>query len=144
MIRSVTARGLLPVFSVLHIGVDPVQASEGQARILADAFAMAGDACLMNEDHLGILNGKMTVGINHKGVASIGGFWSPPYVSSDFLLELRVHGEKPLMQHYTWLPMEVRRSGRIQEIDLTSVTALIPGRRAGLRVVDIQNNSSAP
>ena len=75
-----------------------------------DLFAIDEKANIMAEEHFGIINGMLTTGINYKDVASVSGLWSPPYVSSDFLLEVRLAGEKIPTAHYTWHPFEVERT----------------------------------
>ena len=47
-----------------------------------DLFALDGSQCIMEEEHFGIVNGKMTIGVNFKDVAAIQGLWAPPYASS--------------------------------------------------------------
>jgi len=109
-----------------------------------DLFAIGGDASIMDEEHLGIVNGKLTVGINHGDVGSVAGLWSPPYVSSDFLLEMRVSGGEIPTETYTWQPTEVRRAGAVQNLAVSSVTALIDGARAGVLMADIENKAPTP
>jgi hypothetical protein len=107
-----------------------------------DMFSITNSASIVDEEHLGIVNGKVTVGINYKDVVSIRGMWSPPYVSSDFGIELRAFGERIPTDTYTWRPFEVERSGRIQDVAVSSTVALIYGHRAGLIRVCIVNESS--
>jgi len=67
-------------------------------------FDMEGGRILQDEDHVGIINGKLTAGINYRDVVGIGGLWAPPYVSSNFLLDGRVNGEKAPTSKWTWRP----------------------------------------
>lgn len=107
-----------------------------------DVFALDGEANILEEDHFGIVNGKVTIGVNYKDAASISGMWAPPYVSSDFLLELRVFGEKPASRKYRWRPFEVERSGTTRGVSISTVIALAPGTRGGILALAIENVGS--
>jgi hypothetical protein len=61
---------------------------------LDDLFAMSGDLIITEEENFGIVNGHLSVGINHRDVATVSGLFAPPFASSDFLFELRILGEK--------------------------------------------------
>lgn len=106
-----------------------------------DLFAIDEKANIMAEEHFGIINGMLTSGINYKDAASVSGLWSPPYVSSDFLLEVRLACEKIPATHYTWRPSEVERSGEAAGLSVSSSTTLIYGRRGGLLGVTFSNLS---
>jgi hypothetical protein len=107
-------------------------------------FALRGEDCIMEEEHFGIVSGQLTAGINHRDVGSVAGLWAPPYVSSDFLLEMQVGGEKVPTREYTWRPMEVRRSGGTGDVEVSSTTTLVPGTRAGILTLDLESRASAP
>ena len=70
-----------------------------------------GDGNIREEDHFGIINGHITVGVNYRDVAGIGGMYAPPYASTDFSLEMRVDGRPVATAEYSWTPIEVRRKG---------------------------------
>ena len=61
-----------------------------------DIFMANGDTLITRPQHLGIVNGMASVGINHEFVGVIDGFWAPPYVSTDFYIEPRLFGERPV------------------------------------------------
>src|SRR5450432_3071820 len=65
-------------------------------------FALRGERNIMDEKDFGIASGRATVGINYLDLASIGGFFAPPYASSDFVMEMRLFGEQVRTQEYTW------------------------------------------
>ena len=67
-------------------------------------FDMDGKQVIQDEDHVGIVNGKLTAGINYRDVGGLVGLWSPPYVSSNFMLDARVNGEKVPTSKWTWRP----------------------------------------
>jgi len=99
-------------------------------------FDITGDASIMDEEHLGIINGAATAGINHRRAGSIGGLWAPPHVSGDFLLELRADGAAIGTTRYRWRPYGVEMEGESGGIRYAVEIVLPPRRRAGLmRVV---------
>src|SRR5579863_10256000 len=91
-------------------------------------FMANGDSLIIRPQHLGIVNGMASVGINHQYVGVINGFFAPPYVSTylppsltfprvekfwappytciDYFLEPRFFGERVKANHYTWLPFQ--------------------------------------
>jgi hypothetical protein len=108
-------------------------------RTLADPFALDGARNIVQEEHFGIVNGKMTSGIRYQNVLGVAGLWAPPYVSSDFTLDITALGERIPTDRYIWHPFHVERSGTVQGIDVSSITMLIPGSRTGVLEVSFTN-----
>jgi hypothetical protein len=105
-------------------------------------FAFNGEKNIRDEDHFGIINGHITVGVNYRDVAGIGGMYAPPFASTDFVLEMRVDGRRVPTTDYSWTPVEVRRKGNAGEIEFVSETVLLHGRRAGILLLTITNRGS--
>src|SRR4030065_57756 len=70
----------------------------------ADPFALSGTSNILDEAHFGIVNGKLTCGIPYRNVFGVDGLWAPPYVSSDFKLDITVKGQPIITNRYTWHP----------------------------------------
>lgn len=109
---------------------------------LQDMFAISGDQLITDEEHFGIVNGHLSVGVNYRGIATLSGLYAPPYASSDFFLELRVFGEKIRTEQYIWRPNEVRRKGSYGAIDVSTSTLLLTGQRAGVLTVTFHNRAA--
>ncbi len=101
---------------------------------------MEGKQVLQDEDHLGIVNGKLTAGINYRDVAGIGGLWAPPYVSSNFMLDGRVNGEKVPTAKWVWRPFQVEREGSVGNVSVSTRTTLIYGHRAAVVSFTFKNS----
>ena len=114
---------------LLLLGVDGARwLRAGSARAtdnMSAVFDMDGRQVLQDEDHLGIVNGKLTAGINYRDVAGVGGLWAPPYVSSNFLLDGRVNGEKVPTMKWLWRPFQVEREGSVSDVSVSTTTTLI-------------------
>ncbi len=93
-------------------------------------FALNGERNILLENDFGIANGTITAGINYSEVFSVSGLWAPPFVSSDFLFNIRMFGEKVKTSGYEWLPFTVKRKGTLYGVDVASSTVLIPDKRA--------------
>lgn len=109
---------------------------------LRDPFAFPGEACILEEQHLGIVNGMLSVGIPYRSVAAIDGLWAPPYVSSDFQIVASVLGRNVATSRYLWRPFQVERAGAIDGISVTTTTTLARGLRAGLLAIRLENTTS--
>ena len=107
----------------------------------SEVFDMDGTQVIQDEDHLGIVNGQLTTGINYRDVASLSGLWAPPYVSSNFTLDGRVSGEKVPTARWTWKPFEVQREGTVGQTRVTTSTTLIHGERAAIVSFEARNSS---
>ncbi len=129
-----------------------------------DIFMANGDSLIIRPQHLGIVNGMASVGINHQYVGVINSFFAPPYVSTylppsltfprvekfwappytciDYFLEPRFFGERVKAKHYTWLPFQTKRVGEIKGIKVQSTTTLIYGMRAGVLSINLKNLTS--
>jgi len=106
-----------------------------------DIFMGNGDSLITRPQHLGIVNGMASVGINHEFVGVIDGIWAPPYVSTDFCIEPRFFGERVKTEHYTWLPCQTKRIGEIKGIVIESTTTLIHGMRGGVLTLHLKNTN---
>src|SRR5690242_3652627 len=71
-----------------------------------EVFEFDGAANIREENHFGIINQAVTVGVNYRDVTSLGGLFAPPYASSDFVLEMRLNGERVPTREYRWSPQE--------------------------------------
>jgi hypothetical protein len=106
-----------------------------------DPFVMDGSSIITAPGHLGIINGKLTVGTPHGQVARIDGLWAPPYVSSDFALIVEIFGKEVSTQSYKWWPYKVERRGKIDGVDVSSATLLAAGNRSGLVALTLRNTT---
>ncbi len=127
------------MLSLLLVGAGVCCASE---RDPWDVFALDGRNNIMAEEHFGIVNGQATLGVNFKDCAALRGLWAPPYVSSDFALDMRLFGEPVPTAHYVWRPIEVEREGRVRDIGLRSVVTLAGPGRAGLLTIELTNGAA--
>lgn len=105
-----------------------------------DPFAFDGSRNILQEEHFGIVNGKLAAGIPYRRVSGVRGLWAPPYVSSDFQLDVNVLGQPVTTDRYTWHPFQVERSGTVQGIAVETVTALVPGGRSGVMEITLINH----
>lgn len=108
---------------------------------LPELFALDGKRNLMKEEHFGIINGHISSGIHYRDIGTLSGLYAPPYASSDFLLELRLFGEKVPTDSYRWYPFEVTREGRLNNVNVSSSTILINGERAILLRITLLNQT---
>lgn len=122
------------VLLVMHF---PVNAQTDPGEL----FALKGEKNIMNEEHFGIINGRITTRVNYRDVTTISGLFAPPYASSNFLLETRIFGEKVPTQKYHWYPYEVTREGEINDFVVKSRTVLTADSRAGLIVLTLVNRN---
>ncbi len=141
MTRSETDRAVGPAAVVLAASLlllslkAGVAWPEAPAQTTADPLAMFdmdGQQIIQRAEHVGIVNGKLTVGIRYPEVASLSGLWAPPYVSSDFMLESRVDGKPMPTTKWMWRPFQVEREGNAGQVSVSTVTTLIYGHRAAV------------
>lgn len=119
-----------------RLGAAPAQTTADRIAV----FDMDGKQILQDEDHVGIVNGKLTAGINYRDVAGLGGLWAPPYVSSNFLLDGRVNGEKVPTAKWRWRPFQVERQGTVSNVAVAITTTLIYGQRAAVVSFTFKNS----
>lgn len=140
---AMTRPAVLSLGGMLLWGLASVLGGE-PPRQVDDPFLLNGQASIMAEEHLGIVNGHWTAGIKHKDVAWVDGLWSPPYVSSDFRLTLTVLGQPVATENYVWRPYRVDRAGSLTDLKVSSRTILVPGHRAGLLAITLENRGQQP
>jgi hypothetical protein len=142
---SLLARKGASVMHIYTITPQPQRArrkASGPAPSLS-AFSMDGDASLLEEADLGIINGLLTTNVTFRDVLSFRGLYAPPYASSDFALEVRVCGEKVATRSYRWHPFCVERKGSIQGVGVSSSLVLCAGKRAAVLVMTFDNRARA-
>lgn len=106
-------------------------------------FDMDGKSILLEEKDLGIFNGMITANVPYTQALAVKGMWAPPYVSSDFLCEIRLFGESVKSNTYTWSPREVNRRGHIKGINVESVLILAESCRGAIFSFELTNTTNA-
>ncbi len=106
-----------------------------------DRFGINGDVNIIEDAHFGIVNGHITTNVLHSNALSFRGLYAPPFASSNFTFDGWICGETVKTQHYSWLPFQVRRSGRVAEIEVESTFTLVSGERAFLLEIKLTNTS---
>jgi hypothetical protein len=146
--------GALPVAFSRSISAEPGTTLQGsgtasaavdeKVRLLKvyDVFRIDGERIITEEEHFGIINGLITTGVNYRDVGSLSGLYAPPYASSDFVLEVRLFGEKVPTKRYEWHPTEVPRKGEVHGISVSTTSCLGYGVRGGLLELTLQNTTS--
>jgi hypothetical protein len=113
------------------------------AQNTADFFTMNSEDILLEEKDLGIFNGMLTANVPYSNAIAVKGVWAPPYLSSDFLCEVRLFGEIVKVDEYVWSPREVKRYGVISGISVVSVLTLAEGCRGAVLAFTLTNTARA-
>ena len=94
---------------------------------------------VLDEDHLRLVSGTLSLGPSLLDAASVRRLYSPPFVSSDFDLSLEVNGRPVPLESFVWYPNEIQRTGRSGNI--AAHTSLLPLRqaRAFLELIRLEN-----
>lgn len=104
-------------------------------------FSIDGKSVILEEKDLGLFNGILTCNCPYSQVLAIGGIWAPPYVSSDFLCEIRLFGEIIKADDYTWSPREIIRKGNVDGIKIESALTLGNNCRGGILSFTMTNQT---
>lgn len=137
MLLSLIALGIFPIAAIATAVAEP---SRGHS----DPFALDGSKNIRREDHFGIINGQLTCGIPYRNAFAVSGLWAPPYVSTNFNLNITLMDQPVATDRYTWHPLHVNRAGAIDGINIQTITMLIPGSRAGLVAARLTNTKAEP
>lgn len=151
------------IVTLIVLSFSILGSSKAQDNGYLDIFRADGDSMIIRPQHLGIVNGMASVGINNQYVGVINGFFAPPYVSTylpssltfprvekywaspytsiDYFLEPRFFGERVKAKHYSWLPFQTSRVGEIKGVRVQSTTTLIYGMRAGVLSIRLKNRT---
>ena len=111
----------------------------------ADAlFALDGKDNIISPHDCGLVNGHVTFNGWLRDVAQVKGFFAPPYASSNFSFVLLFNGTPVETTANLWRPEELRRTGYCREWRVTSRLAPVPGERAALMEVEVENVGGLP
>lgn len=111
-------------------------------RDAAEIFALEGRDNILREEHFGIKGFMLTASVPYRDALSVRGLWAPPYASSDFVLEVRLDGEKVPTERYRWNGNECRREGRLGHLRVESVLVAPMQQRALVLQFGVTNNAS--
>lgn len=106
-----------------------------------DLFSLKGESNLLDEQDFGIINGKVALNVPYKDAISFKKLYAPPFVSSNFLFDVRLFGEKVRTDGYKWYPYKVLRWGKLNDCNISSSVVLAESRRALILSVTIDNQS---
>lgn len=105
-------------------------------------FAMKGEKMIHDEGDIGIINGMLTGNGPYRNAMMIRGLYAPPFVSSDFCLEVRLFGEKVKASRFKWYPAEIVRYGKTHGLRVDSYLVGAAGRRAFIMQVKLTNTTA--
>ncbi|MDD2706576.1 MAG: hypothetical protein PHV34_01100 [Verrucomicrobiae bacterium] len=108
-----------------------------------DLFAMTGEKNILAPEHLGVMNGRLTVNTPHSDVFLTKGLFAPPYASSDFVLSVSLDGKTIQTMDYVWNVFEIQRKGRFGDIEIETDLFLPCRRRAMVLSVSMRNKTAA-
>ncbi|MCE5240396.1 hypothetical protein LLH23_18170 [bacterium] len=95
-------------------------------------FALHGPDNITRPEHFGLKGFMLTASVPYRDALSVKGLWAPPYASSDFMLEVRLHGELVPTGDYLWDGNACRREGRLGDLAVQSVLVTPMQRRAAV------------
>ena len=113
-----------------------------QEKVNYEFFAMDGEKMIHDENDIGIINGMLTGNGPYRNAMSIKGLFAPPFVSSDFYLEVRLFGEKVRASRFKWYPSEIVRHGESHGIKVDSSLIGAARRRAFILSVKLTNTGA--
>lgn len=119
-------------------------AADRQGSRPANLFAINGAEIITAPEHLGIINGKLTIGTPGSHAGRIDGLWAPPFVSSDFALRVEFRGKEIPTSVVRWWPFKIEQEGEVDGVHVSAIIALAPGRRGGLVTLKLQSTASSP
>ncbi len=134
----------IPLLLAVAFGIAPYAMTTSAQTIDPSVFSLDGKDNIVAEENFGIINGKVTTRVHYRDVGGVSGLFSPPYASSDFLLEIRLFGEQVATSTYTWSPFEVIREGNLHGISVKTNTVLIEGTRTGVMALTLFNTTDKP
>ena len=106
-------------------------------------FVFDSRQSILKSKDLGIVNGHMAIGVPDESVCAVAGLYAPPYVSSNFYMDVRFMGETVRPESYVWLPNAICREGSVNGVAVTALTALGDGMRSGVIQCRLQNTTSS-
>lgn len=108
---------------------------------MSDRFLMTSEANIIDSEHLGVINHKMTCGVPYEYVGTIAGLWAPPYAASGFRCEFRLDGDLVPVSSWRWLPFRFRAEGERDGVAAESDFLLASGCRGGLMKISLTNKT---
>ena len=108
-----------------------------------ETFAFEGGPNILDEGDLGIFNGMLTAGTPYRDAFCLAGLFAPPFVSSNFVIDVRLSGDRVTASSFRWHPSEVIRRGSASGLSVLTRTVLVPGARAGLVLADFERSGAA-
>lgn len=102
-------------------------------------FAFDGKNSILEDKDIGICADIASMLTPPSSVTAMHGFQGCPYTNTAFDFEVRIDGEKVKCSNWKWLPNAIFREGVVEKFALSTVTAVVPGVRAVVQKVTVQN-----
>lgn len=107
-------------------------------------FAFDGKNSILEDKDIGICADIASMLTPPSSVTAMKGFQGCPYTNTAFDFEVRVDGEKVKCDSWKWLPNAILRRGAAEQFSMESVTAVVPGIRAVVQKITVQNLTQKP
>ena len=111
---------------------------------LHDHFRFDGAKSIMAEGHFGIVDGRLTTGVNYGNIGELDGIHAPPFVSSDFRMECWLWDLKVPVVKYSWWPYRVEEKGLVGGLELTWTGTALYANRVMLWSLTLDNTTEQP
>ena len=102
-------------------------------------FAFDGRSSILEDKDIGICADIASMLTPPSSVTAMKGFQGCPYTNTAVDFEVRIDGEKVLCDGWKWLPNAILRRGKTERFSVESVTAVVPGIRAVVQKITVQN-----
>ena len=106
-------------------------------------FAFDGSNSILEDKNIGICADIASLRTPPISVAAMQGFQGCPYTNTGFDFDLWIDGEKVKCDSWKWLPNAILRRGSTRSFAVETVTAVVPGIRAVVQKVIVNNLTAA-
>ena len=105
----------------------------------SSVYAFLSEKNIMEEKDLGICANVASVRTPEYSVCAAESFQGCPYTDTGFKLDLRIDGERVKTKSWKWLPNAMLRFGESEELEVESLTAVVPDTRTFILKVTIKD-----
>ena len=107
-----------------------------------EQYRADGSLILLDETHLRVSSGMVSVGPSLRHLGSLRRLVCPPWSGTDFKLDMRFNDHPVPLQDYTWYPDEIQQWGTAGQLAIRTTTIPLRALRSVVMIVEVKNKGA--
>ena len=104
-------------------------------------FSFEKENNILCDRHIGISGNRLSILTPESSVGKINNLQACPFTNTEFIMDVRVGGERVPAKDWSWLPNVIIREGETKLYNITTTVAVPPHNRAVVIKIELENKT---